>query len=134
MNTEELHRLMQQLHDDAVAFAKKEYDIELGDELSDIEKVDAVIHQLKQRGAAGFQDKELFTVANVLGAYTGEVVKKYTGGQWLYDTSDEEAPAVRLMVSQSDYAFASLVYRHLTSSPTISLYEYARNAVERHQK
>ena len=134
MNTEELSTLMHELHDDAVAFAKKDYDIELGDELSDIQKVDTIIGQLKQRNAAGFQDKELFTLCNVLGAYIGEVVKQYTGGRWLYDTSDEQAPAVRLMVQQSDYAFASLVYRHLTSSPTISLYEYARNAVERHRK
>ncbi|MBT41666.1 MAG: hypothetical protein CMF12_04000 [Idiomarina sp.] len=134
MNSDELNKLMAQLSEDAVVFAKNEYDIELVKEVTAIQQVDTIITALKERGSSSFKDKELFTLSNVLGAYVGEVVKNETGGEWLYDVSDEKAPAVRLLIERSDYPFASVVYQHLTSKPDVSVYEYARNALERHKK
>lgn len=133
MDSDELNKLMRQLSDDAAFFSKSEYGIELGDDsVAEVKKVDSLITKLKQRGSESFQDEELFTLSNVFGAYVGEVVKLQVGGQWLYDLSDDKAPSVRLIIGHSDYAFASLVYRHLVGSPEISIYDYAFNAIDRH--
>jgi len=134
MNTEELNQLMKQLQGDAVVFAKNDYDLQLTSDVADISKVDTIISALKERNSASFKDKELFTLSNVFGAYVGEVVRNAVGGSWLYDTSDEQAPAVRLIIDSSDYPFASVIYQHLTGSPDVSIQDYAQNAIARHTK
>ena len=134
MNTEELNQLMKQLQGDAVVFAKNDYDLQLTSDVADISKVDTIISALKERNSASFKDKELFTLSNVFGAYVGEVVRNAVGGSWLYDTSDEQAPAVRLIIDSSDHPFASVIYQHLTGSPDVSIQDYAQNAIARHTK
>ena len=132
MDNGELNKLMIQLSEDAVVFAKSEFGIELNHSLEDIGAVDLIIQRLKELDSVSLKNKELFTLSNVFGAYIGESIKNRIGGQWLYDLSDEFAPASRLIVENSDYPFASFFYQHLIGSPKVSVYEYALNALERH--
>lgn len=133
LSTTELNQLMKQLANDAETFLNAQYKISLDNSIeNDIPKIESVIDELKAERSESFSDKEVFTLSNVLGAYVGMLIQKKIGGEWLYDTTDESAPAVRLIIGTNDYPFASLIYQQLTGTPDISMGVYVQHVLSQH--
>ncbi|PTB98334.1 hypothetical protein C9975_10810, partial [Thalassospira xiamenensis] len=114
MEQRELDELMTQLASDAEVFAEKEYEMTLAKNVASFRDVDDLVDRVVARAESDvLDDKALFTLANVFGAYVGEIVKAEIGGVWVYDTSDAHAPAVYLALGDKQFPFASMVYQRL---------------------
>ncbi|NTS78114.1 hypothetical protein HR060_14750 [Catenovulum sp. SM1970] len=132
-NTEELQTLMAASKQDAISFATEQFDIELDGSMDSVTSVDDVLLQcaalLKSQQE---QDKFIFTVCNIFGAYVGEVFKETIGGTWVYDTTNPEAPTVMLSYADKTYAFAGMCYQRLVNDANQSVRKYLELAIANH--
>lgn len=123
--TQELEQLMRDSAQDAIRFAQEEFTVELDSSAGSIAQVDKLILLLRSEYADNLHDSKLiFTICNMLGAYVGEVFRRFHGGQWVYDDSDKDAPAVFLAVGEFTFAFAGIVYQRLLNDGIISVENY----------
>jgi hypothetical protein len=130
MKQQELDTLMQDTAQDAANAAKEEFDIILDFSVESIAKVDSTIeHFIKAFPSQSLEDKAIFTLCNMYGAYTGEIFRKLAGGQWHYDTSMPDAPTILLVIKDKSYAFAGICYDKLVKNPDIKIKEYFDKAL-----
>ncbi|CUS47202.1 MAG: flagellar locus hypothetical protein [Idiomarinaceae bacterium HL-53] len=129
ISTQELEKLMRDSAEDAKRFAKEEFSIELDSSVGSIADIDRLILLVRSEYEDSLHDSKLiFTVCNMLGAYTGEVFRRFHGGQWVYDDSDPDAPAVFLSLGEFTFAFAGMVYQRLLNDGMISIEKYYQEA------
>ncbi|WP_371193337.1 hypothetical protein [Glaciecola sp. SC05] len=130
MLQQELDILMQETAKDAVKAAQEECGITLDYSKASITLVDSTIeHFIKEFPSQSLEDKAIFTICNMYGAYIGEIFKALAGGQWHYDTSSPEAPTIFLVIKDKSYAFAGICYDKLVRNPDIQLKEYFDKAL-----
>jgi hypothetical protein len=80
--------------------------------------------------AQALEDKAVFTICNIYGAYIGEVFRTLAGGQWQYNLQDEEAPTIMLMYQDKTFAFAGICYERLVNDSNVSVQRYFSQALD----
>ncbi|MDF2177236.1 hypothetical protein P2G88_03140 [Aliiglaciecola sp. CAU 1673] len=130
MTREELESLMADSAHNAVLTTKEEFGVELDNSPHSIAKVDEVLHKwlAKYKGQA-LEEKAVFTLCNLYGAYVGEIFRKLVGGHWHYDLSNPEAPYIVLEYAGHTYAFAGICYQRLVNDSQISVKRYFDQAL-----
>ncbi len=130
MTREQLNELMSDSAKNAVLTTRDEFNIELDGTPESIENVDVVILKwIEKYQDQALEDKAVFTLCNIYGAYLGEVFKATIGGEWIYDESNPEAPYVLLEYGNHTYAFAGICYQRLVNDSQISVNKYFQQAV-----
>jgi len=125
MLQQELNKLMADTARDAVENADEQLSITLDYSPESIEHVDTIIHHyLDSFRAETLDNKVVFTLCHMFGAYVGETYKKLVGGEWEYDDSDENAPIILLHYQEKSFAFAGICYERLVKDSTISVKKY----------
>ncbi|MCY7294190.1 hypothetical protein [Alteromonas sp. a30] len=130
MTREELSQLMLDSAQNAIETTQQEFNIELDGSADSISKVDDILLSwIGRYKDQALEDKAVFTLCNIYGAYIGEVYRQLVGGEWAYDASDENAPYVVLEYADKSYAFAGICYQRLVNDSTISVKKYFDKAV-----
>lgn len=130
MNQDELNQLMEESADNAVQTAKDEFSIELDFTAETLDGVDkSILGFLNKYPEDALQEKAIFTICNIYGAYLGETFKKqHKQASWVYDDSAPEAPSIFLAAFDKTFAFAGVCYEKLVKDSTVSVAEYFRQA------
>ncbi|GLR70439.1 hypothetical protein [Agaribacter marinus] len=132
MNEAELDQLMKDSAKDAVSTAKVEFDIQLDYSPESIQNVDsAILSFLEKYAHVALEDKAVFTICNIFGAYVGEVYKSISDGHWIYDVSESDAPSIYMKLNDLTFAFAGVCFEKLVRNQDISIEEYFVNAVSK---
>lgn len=130
MTLEELNQLMADSAQDAIGATAEEFNIALDGSPESVKLIDDVIlNWIEKYKDQALEDKAVFTICNIYGAYIGEVFKKLVGGTWCYDESDKDAPYVLLEYGGKSYAFAGICYQRLVNDSQISVSRYFEQAV-----
>lgn len=130
MTQEELIQLMHDSALNAIATTREEFHVELDGSVDSIQQVDDVlISWLGRYKDQALEDKAVFTLCNIYGAYMGEVFKGVVGGEWIYDVTDQDAPYVVLEYAGKTYAFAGICYERLVNDSQVSVVDYFNKAV-----
>lgn len=130
MNRDELNELMQDSAKNAVITTREEFGINLDHSPQSIKLIDEVILKWIERYRdRALEDKAVFTLCNIYGAYIGEVFKSIVGGQWTYDESNPEAPHILFEYGIHSYAFAGICYQRLVHDSQISVDFYFSKAI-----
>ncbi|RUO45069.1 hypothetical protein [Idiomarina aquatica] len=123
--------MMKCLSEDAVNFVESEFGLKLDFSVDSIQFIDNVISQLKLKFAEQLSDDKLvFTLSNMLGAYCGEVFKQHIGGAWLVVEESEGQHQCFVEHGGKTFPFAGIVYINLTSERNKSVSEYFALAAE----
>jgi hypothetical protein len=131
MKQQALDQLMRESADDAVKTSREEFAIELDFSAESISLIDAIILKfLDTFNAQALEDKAVFTICNIYGAYIGEVFRTLAGGQWQYNLQDEEAPTIMLMYQDKTFAFAGICYERLVNDSNVSVQRYFNQALD----
>jgi len=126
----ELESLMQETANDAVKTAKEEFDIVLDFTIENVSLVDTTIERFVQNyPSQALDDKAVFTICNMYGAYLGETFRRLAGGKWHYDTSAPEAPTIMLVIKDKSYAFAGICFEKLAKDPKVKVQQYFAKAL-----
>lgn len=121
MDPTNITKIMQASANDAVLFAK-EYGIELDHSVASLVQVQEILTELRQKP---LDDKELFTLSYIFGAYMGEIFIAQHGGTWLHQEEDgDEPPQTFVINSPYSYAFPGVIYQTLTLQTKYSLIDY----------
>lgn len=130
MEQQALNQLMRESADDAIKTSREEFAIELDFSPESIALVDTVILKfLDTYNDQALEDKAVFTICNIYGAYIGETFRKLAGGQWQYNLQDEEAPSIMLMYQEKTFAFAGICYERLVNDSSVSVQRYFNEAL-----
>jgi hypothetical protein len=130
MEQQALNKLMRDSASDAVKTSKEEFGIELDFSSESVLLIDVIISKfLDIYNDQALEDKAVFTICNIYGAYIGEVFRKLAGGQWQYNLQDEEAPSIMLMYQDKTFAFAGICYERLVNDNTVSVERYFTEAI-----
>ncbi len=130
MEQQALNQLMRESADDAIKTSREEFAIELDFSPESIALVDTVILKfLDTYNDQALEDKAVFTICNIYGAYIGETFRKLAGGQWQYNLQDEEAPSIMLMYQEKTFAFAGICYERLVNDSSVSVQRYFSEAL-----
>ena len=130
MQQAELDELMNQSALDAIATSREEFSIELDFSPESVAHVDDILLGfIDKYHDKVLEDKAVFTLCNIYGAYIGEVYKKVIGGEWRYDESDPQAPYVVLSYGNNTYAFAGICYERLVNDSQVSVRAYFDQAM-----
>jgi hypothetical protein len=130
MEQQALNQLMRESADDAIKTSREEFAIELDFSPESIALVDTVILKfLDTYNDQALEDKAVFTICNIYGAYIGETFRKLAGGQWQYNLQDEEAPSIMLMYQEKTFAFAGICYERLVHDSSVSVQHYFNEAL-----
>lgn len=125
---QELADLMRASAEDAVVFAQAEFDIELNGTDASVVSVDEALSKASERIKSANEEQTIFTVSTIFGAYVGEIFRRQHGGEWIYDTSIADAPAVYLQFNDLTFAFTGIAYQRLMHEPHVSLAKYLEEA------
>lgn len=127
---DELSILMADCAQNAIETTLNEFQITLDGSAESIALVDeAILDFINKYKDLALEDKAVFTISNIYGAYTGEVFKQLVGGKWHYDQSDPDAPYTVLSYADKQYAFAGICYQRLVNDSQVSVKEYFDKAV-----
>lgn len=130
MTREELAQLMADSARNAVSTTAEEFNIELDFSSESIAKIDDVLLSwIGRYKDQALEDKAVFTLCNIYGAYLGETFRQLIGGTWIYAEGDDDAPYVLLEYAGKSYAFAGICYERLVNDSTISVKRYFDQAV-----
>lgn len=130
MTREELEELMLDSARNAVITTREEFGDELDGSVDSIKVVDEVILKwINRYRDQALEDKAVFTLCNIYGAYVGEIFKNTVGGDWSYDDSNPEAPLLLLEYGTHSYAFAGICYQRLVNDSQISIESYFKQAL-----
>lgn len=130
MQDQQLEQLMSQSADDAVNYAKEEFQLTLDFSIESLLQLDVLVSALhdRQKKQAHASDL-LFTLCTILGAYTGEVFRRHRGGHWFHDKSSSEAPYVCLTYLDKEFPFSSIIYHKVITDNSISIADYVEQAM-----
>lgn len=130
MTREELHQLMADSAQNAIDTTIEEFQVKLDSSPESIEKVDDILLSwIGRYKDQALEDKAVFTICNIYGAYVGEIFIKQIGGEWTYDEGNPDAPYVLLEYGGKSYAFAGICYQRLVNDSTVSVKKYYDQAV-----
>ena len=130
MEQQALNQLMRESAEDAIRTSREEFDIALDFSPDSIALVDTVILKfLDTYNEQALEDKAVFTLCNIYGAYIGETFRKLAGGQWQYNLQHEEAPSIMLMYQEKTFAFAGICYERLVNDSNVSVKRYFDEAL-----
>lgn len=130
MEQQALNQLMRESADDAIKTSREEFAIELDFSPESIALVDTVISKfLDTYNDQALEDKAVFTICNIYGAYIGETFRKLAGGQWQYNLQNEGAPSIMLMYQEKTFAFAGICYERLVNDSSVSVQRYFNEAL-----
>ena len=130
MEQQALNKLMRDSANDAIKTSEEEFGIELDFSSESVSLIDVIISKfLDIYNDQALEDKAVFTICNIYGAYIGEVFRKLAGGQWQYNLQDEEAPSIMLMYQDKTFAFAGICYERLVNDNTVSVERYFTEAI-----
>lgn len=131
MQQQELEKLMADSAEDAVKITQEEIGQVLDFTLDSVVHVDTAIHHfLDTYREEALEDKTIFTLCHMYGAYLGETFKKLLGGNWLYDESKPEAPHVFWQYQDKTFAFSGVCYERLVRDSEISVAAYFAQALD----
>jgi hypothetical protein len=134
MNNLELLQLMTDSAKDAVNTSKQEFDVELDYSEQSVSKVDDLLLSFLDRFQAQvLEDKAIFTLCNMYGAYVGETFRGIAGGNWLFDETNPQAPSIFLAIGEQTYAFAGICYERLVNNSETSVKDYFDQALKAHR-
>ncbi|MEM0911117.1 MAG: hypothetical protein AAGJ37_09090 [Pseudomonadota bacterium] len=135
MQPSQLNELMEQSAEDAVVTASQQANVTLDYSEGGLNLVDTAISEiLRLFPDESQEDKSVFTICNIFGAYLGEVFKKHHGGEWEYNDTDANAPSIYLRVNDNTYAFAGICYEKLVKNPNVSVAKYYQQALNTSSK
>jgi len=130
MTQEELQQLMADSAQNAIDTTKSEFNLTLDKSRESVALVDDVILSwIDKYKDQALEDKAVFTICNIYGAYIGEIFRDVVGGEWRYDESDEDAPYVLLEYAGKSFAFAGICYQRLVNDSQISVKSYFEQAI-----
>lgn len=133
MTEQELNQLMKASASDAVKISQEEFELDLDYSAQSIPLIDdALMRYLDTYKEQALENKAIFTLCNVYGAYIGETYKKLVGGTWKIDDRDPEAPSILMHVNDNSYAFAGICYEKLVKDNTVSIASYFQAALNAH--
>ena len=125
MNTNEITLLMQKTAEDAVSIAKNDFAQDLDFSAQSVSKIEVImLTYAVSHEETPLTKEQLFTIANVFGAYIGECYKRVVGGEWFYDESDTEAPYATINYASKSFPFPSICYQKLVNDKTINIAKY----------
>jgi len=134
LSPEELEKLMADCAADAKVVASTEFDVTLDDTPESISAVDDILLSFIDKfHDQALEDEAVFTICNIFGAYVGEILKAQLDGEWIYDQSNPQAPAVFLRVGTNTYALAGICYERLVNDSQVSVHSYYEQALENHK-
>jgi hypothetical protein len=123
MDQENLTQLMEQAAQDAVNITQEEFNLTLDYSLVSVSLVDDVLLSFVDRYADEAKTEQaVFTLANIYGAYVGEVFKRHQPGQWLMQ--DEATSTVVMQCGDKTFSFAGICYERLVKDPNVSVMKY----------
>lgn len=129
MDSANIKELMQASALDAVAFAK-EQQITLDGSIESIEIVQQLLDQLR---CEPLNDKHLFTLSYIFGAYIGEIFIRNYGGHWFHqEKQGDEPPQTFIINDPYSYAFPGIVYLYLMGQEQYSLVHYFEKIAEQY--
>ena len=130
MTQEELQQLMADSAQNAIDTTKSEFNLTLDKSRESVALVDDVILSwIDKYKDQALEDKAVFTICNIYGAYIGEIFREVVGGHWRYDETDEDAPYVLLEYAGKSFAFAGICYQRLVNDSQISVKSYFEQAI-----
>lgn len=130
MEQQELNELMTQSANDAVTLADTEFKLTLDFSEKSIIEIDSIIVGfLDKYKAMALEDKAIFTICNLFGAYIGQTFLNIKQGQWIYDQTNEDAPSVFMTSGGHSFAFAGICYKKLVEDSSISVNDYFKQAI-----
>ena len=98
-------------------------------EKSIIEIDSIIVGFLDKYKAMALEDKAIFTICNLFGAYIGQTFLNIKQGQWIYDQLNEDAPSVFMTSGEHSFAFAGICYKKLVEDSSISVNDYFKQAI-----
>ncbi|PYE32767.1 hypothetical protein DFP83_10574 [Idiomarina fontislapidosi] len=132
MQNKQYEEMMKALSQDAVKFARVEFERELDFSIESLPVIDAIVDSVKQKFASQLtDDKVVFTLSNMLGAYCGEVYIQHIGGNWLIEEADTDKNLVYVQDGDKTFPFPGIVYLNLVSDDKKSISEYFSLAVDK---
>jgi hypothetical protein len=130
MEQQALNQLMRESANDAIKTSQEEFALALDFSIESISTVDTIIRMfLEHYKDQVLEDKVVFTLCNIYGAYIGETFKKLAGGQWQYNIEKEDAPSIMLMYQDKTFAFAGICYERLVNGSNVSVKRYFDEAL-----
>jgi hypothetical protein len=130
MEQQALNQLMRDSANDAITTSQEEFNVQLDYSVDSIAQVDQIILQfLENYKEQALEDKAVFTICNIYGAYIGETFRKLAGGQWQYNIENEDAPTIMLIFNDKSFAFAGICYERLVNNSKISVKRYFDEAL-----
>ena len=128
MEESDAQELMKNLSNDAVIFAKSEFGTVLDYSPQSMIKIEHLIIELRENFQSDIaQEKVLYTLSNILGAYCGECFIRQHGGSWLIE-DDGEKNMVYLQAGEFTFPFPGVVYLNLVDRDSLSINDYYREA------
>ena len=121
----QLNRLTLDSTQDAIKYVKhfSKKNIEL--DYAGLGELDLVLDELaKENAMSPLEDKVLFTVSTMFGAFIRELFKTEAGGEWFMDESDPNATFVVLNYEGRAYPFASVCFEKIVNNSDISACRY----------
>lgn len=129
--SENLSRLMMESSEDAINYINANFNKSISLSSKHLSDVDEVLLVLaKMHNESPFDNKDLFTLSTMFGAYLGEVFKSLIGGEWIMDNSDPDAPFIALNYGGRSFPFASVCFEKMTHDQDISVLRYFELATE----
>ncbi|MDT0581745.1 MULTISPECIES: hypothetical protein [Alteromonadaceae] len=130
MEQQALNQLMRDSANDAITTSQEEFNVQLDYSVDSVAQVDQIILQfLENYKEQALEDKAVFTICNIYGAYIGETFRKLAGGQWQYNIENEDAPTIMLIFNDKSFAFAGICYERLVNNSKISVKRYFDEAL-----
>lgn len=130
MDEKESQALMKDLANDAVTFADSEFGVELNFSADSIPSVYQLIVKLREQFQSDLADeKTIYTLSNILGAYCGECFIKQYGGSWLIE-DDGEKNMIYLQKGALTFPFPGVVYFNMVDADSLPIDEYYREAAQ----
>jgi hypothetical protein len=121
----QLNQLMLDSAEDAVKYVKHISDKDIKLDYAGLGELDLVLDELaKENAMTPLEDKVLFTVSTMFGAFIGELFKIEAGGEWFMDESDPKAPFIVLNYAGRAYPFASVCFEKIVNNSEISACRY----------
>jgi|JI7StandDraft_1071085.scaffolds.fasta_scaffold00852_11 hypothetical protein len=126
----ELAVLMADSANDAITYAAEEHHVLLDLTAQSLDSVEQLLTKLAlQHQERRFSDAVLFTLANIFGAYLGQVFVGVVGGKWQQQQTDDDSPYVTLSYNGKDFPLASLCYHKLAKDRSINVRDYLAKAM-----
>jgi hypothetical protein len=125
--------VMQAYAQDAVDFARDQFQVNLDfseNSIEQVEKILATLHNTLPKGVLGKlfkrrpSQEQIGEMAKGWGGYVGEVIRQHWGGEWTTETAAYPGKVITLRVLDSDIFPIAKVYKRLTNGTEDNVWHY----------